>query len=1026
MAPRSLCSLAVVAGAALAAALLAGSAALLAGGAAPAWADDTELLRRSSAKPYLFVLLDNSASMALRIGPGQNPPPGGGYGDDPESRLYQAKSALYTVFRAAGESSEIGIHFGLASFNQDGLRAVGKHWLYHLAADPPWFDTLPYPQGDPDGITQPELLDGVPTGAWVGDVEGDSLSFGPRLDGAGADEMGSCAAPLELGALASLARLRINAFPRPQDATTVLWLAHGGRTYRMAMRPLQPPGGATLPVRFDLEEFAGCSSAGRVAAGVTLTLRSDPGLSEFFMVDLGRPGDRESEDSAGLWQHRDVVSDTSVAGWEGNYDGGDCGSLAGGECASGGVSDLDPHDASCDPRLPAACNLKWDPTLASPFGPALDRGDLLPFDWDDPNAAAFLARLSPDPWPRPHFGAARYFEHSAILGGWAPRWQLVTPATTTQPLLLAEGETPLAAAIRDFRCWYLGAGAPGAGQVAASAAPITAAASRSSAAATTMPGAAGRVFLLLITDGDETAEGTSGAPAADIADLARAGVRTWILNLGDPAACARGGSLYPILEAQRGEGRCIPIGSKTDLLATLDEIKVKMVSASRAFAPAAVPAVRVEASQSIAVLTLRATPPSQADDGSPAPRPGEDSVWDGHLLSFLKDLPTDADGQLDTSRRCTSTDPEGPVRRSCLLWDAGQRMLEQVGTPGSFLGAAPNRRRVFYSRLVDAANGQPLAGALGKGRRLLDPTSDATAPEVRYDLWRGLGIAFHADGAGAAAVDTAAQRLANAVIEKTLSRKHHEFFADPQAATKTVIDNILGDVFHSTPLVVGEPRNTHAYAADTGAELNAPGAECGNRANPDRGYRCFARRHANRRRLLVAGANDGQLHAFDLGIFRATRPVRGAGGRRHRQGGLGLRPAPRAAHHPRAQSGHPAPVGSGWPARRRRRAHRPGARRRAGPRGAGMAHHRGRRPARRRALVLRPGPHAARPLRGARRSRQRAGAAGRHDCQSGLRALVPRGPDDERAATPPAATWSPTPGRCGSSRTRRTTTAGPC
>jgi hypothetical protein len=854
----------------------------------PAWTDDTDLLRLSTAKPYLFIMLDTSASMALKIGPAQDPPPGGGYGDDPESRLYQAKSALYSVFRGANESFEFGIHFGLASYNQDGLEVVNKHWLYYLEQNPPWFNTLPYPQADPDGLTRPEILGGEATGAYVGDVEGDSLSFGPRLNSSSSDVMGSCSAPLPLGAVLSRPRLKVNAFPKPADTTTVLWLSHGNpvRTYRVEMRPLQPLGDATLQVQFDVEQVITCSpfTATNIGGTPTLDMRSDPGLSEFFMVDLGRLGNQNTEDSAGLWDHRDVVSDTiwtcsgtchpfGGKGWEGNYDGGDCGSIPAAQCTSSSVSNIDPYNQSCNPLLPAACNLKWDPTQANIFGPALDRGDVLPFDWDDNNEESFLARLSPDPWPNPNFGAAHYFDHSPTLPGWAPRWQLVSPATTDQPVLLAEGESPLAKVINDFRCWYLGQSGSS-GKCDASAYFNR---GYSEIACTNDDAwACRKIFFILITDGEETVKTQNEDPTGDISDLKSNGVRTWALNLGDPKECNSGGNLHPIIQTQQKEGRCIPVANKTQLLDTLNEIKVQIISASRAFAAAAVPSVQVDVSQSIDVMTLRATPQSQADDGSPAPRPGEDSVWDGHLLSFLKDLPTDDEGKPDTTRQCTLTDPKGAVRRACFLWDSGQRMLDQIGTPGNFLGAAADRRRVFYSRLVDSATGQPLAGVLGPGRRLFNATADGTDAQVRYDLWRGLGVVFSADNPMASpAVDQTAQDLANTAINKTFSLKHHEFFEGEQTSTKTEIDNILGDIFHSNPLVVGDPQNTVAYAANTGTHLNSPGAECGNAANPDRGYRCFADTHKNRRRLLLAGANDGMLHAFDIGVFRASGPFQG-------------------------------------------------------------------------------------------------------------------------------------------------------
>src|SRR5678816_2768723 len=99
--------------------LLVGIFALIAVSTEPAWTDDRQLLRFNTAKPFLFLMLDNSTSMTLKIGAGQNWTPG--YGDSPASRFYQAKAALYTVFENVDD-----INFGFASFNQDHFHANSK------------------------------------------------------------------------------------------------------------------------------------------------------------------------------------------------------------------------------------------------------------------------------------------------------------------------------------------------------------------------------------------------------------------------------------------------------------------------------------------------------------------------------------------------------------------------------------------------------------------------------------------------------------------------------------------------------------------------------------------------------------------------------------------------------------------------------------------------------------------------------------------------------------------------------------
>src|SRR5688572_31381247 len=83
---------------------------VLATGGRPALSDDTDLLRTTSANPFVFFLIDTSGSMSLT--------PDGKWvhanGDDPRSKLYQVKRVLYDVLKEIE-----GVHFGFAALNQD-------------------------------------------------------------------------------------------------------------------------------------------------------------------------------------------------------------------------------------------------------------------------------------------------------------------------------------------------------------------------------------------------------------------------------------------------------------------------------------------------------------------------------------------------------------------------------------------------------------------------------------------------------------------------------------------------------------------------------------------------------------------------------------------------------------------------------------------------------------------------------------------------------------------------------------------
>ena len=110
---------------------------------------------------------------------------------------------------------------------------------------------------------------------------------------------------------------------------------------------------------------------------------------------------------------------------------------------------------------------------------------------------------------------------------------------------------------------------------------------------------------------------------------------------------------------------------------------------------------------------------------------------------------------------------------------------------------------------------------------------------------------------------------ANNVITETLSTRDALVVAPDPADPDVTITYLLGDTFHSTPLVIGTPPNTNFFALDVGSELNVSTATCGG-TDEDHGYRCFSKIHSTRRRVLGVGSNTGMAHFIDTGIFRET------------------------------------------------------------------------------------------------------------------------------------------------------------
>jgi len=75
----------------------------------------------------------------------------------------------------------------------------------------------------------------------------------------------------------------------------------------------------------------------------------------------------------------------------------------------------------------------------------------------------------------------------------------------------------------------------------------------------------------------------------------------------------------------------------------------------------------------------------------------------------------------------------------------------------------------------------------------------------------------------------------------------------PQNPPRPLGYNALGDIYHSQPVVVGPPNN-FMYFSDYGL-------------GPANDYLTYHSKQKYRRRVILAGANDGQLHAFDGGFY---------------------------------------------------------------------------------------------------------------------------------------------------------------
>ncbi|HEV8581518.1 MAG TPA: PilC/PilY family type IV pilus protein [Thermoanaerobaculia bacterium] len=788
--------------------------ALILAGGRPALSDDTDLLRFNTAKPYVFFMLDTSASMTLS--------PAGkwvhGNGDDPRSKLYQAKQVLYQVFQEVDD-----IHFGFAAMNQDHSAAATKHWLYYFTGALPASWPITYPKADPDGPVQYNA-----DGTVVDDVEGDLMTFGSHIDATGI--AGTCASPLKL----STDEEKINRYSKLGASgfgPTVIWISATGKTYRLTVTrpPIKPDASANpslgedgMNVKLDLDEISNCTGpvvAKNFVANIDLRLWTD-----FLMFDedagsVTAPSASHNggvDSVAGFWDYKDVLDSTTCGsghpfsgkGWEGNYDGAVNAPVPGSIAGSINTT-FDPRCSTAG--APATCYNVKATTTFDPLGRPLDRGDLLPLDWRTENKDAFLDRLAPNQADgTPDFRIATYFKDSpdATTG--------VLPLVDSgRSPLFGTGPTPLSKMVVDFRCWYQGEGNKCNEEAYGTGGWEDIAKSRDSEWGCRRP------YLIVISDGGDSCTGEN--PCADTADLnSKSSVRTWVIAYG--ADCSKAGNPLKCM-AQNGKGELLCPQNAKDLKTELLKILGLIREETRAFASAAVPSIQANVDQRVFLTDF--TPINNK------------SVWDGHFDAYLKPVPpvSATDPRPNRNLNCTGAAGE----QGCHLWDAGERILTQTNG----LGSQPDQRRVYYARETDTG---PVAPYIDSRRLLVKPAARSGASDPDKELWEDLMRAFEISFVSGS--DDAARASAAAVIDQTLAVKVATL-TDSLGNTRT-IRYLLGDIFHSNPLVVGSPPNTKYFTDDLHE------------------YRDFFRKHELRRKMAIVGSNDGMLHVFDAGVAKVA------------------------------------------------------------------------------------------------------------------------------------------------------------
>jgi type IV pilus assembly protein PilY1 len=199
--------------------------------------------------------------------------------------------------------------------------------------------------------------------------------------------------------------------------------------------------------------------------------------------------------------------------------------------------------------------------------------------------------------------------------------------------------------------------------------------------------------------------------------------------------------------------------------------------------------------------------------------------WEGHLKLFH----ITADGDiLDANGNCAliSPSPPGECKAGAIsqtappFWDAGEEVPD------------PAARRLFTSvtNVIQSFD----TSAMGV-TQLGDPavaTDDLVlADRATYPVQTA----------------TTAEELADQIVQNVRGCE----FGTGVGSTCVRRPWLLGDIFHSNPLVIGEPRGFI----------------------PEASYFAFQAAHATRDKAVYAGSNDGFLHAFDGGTWNASPPT---------------------------------------------------------------------------------------------------------------------------------------------------------
>lgn len=261
--------------------------------------------------------------------------------------------------------------------------------------------------------------------------------------------------------------------------------------------------------------------------------------------------------------------------------------------------------------------------------------------------------------------------------------------------------------------------------------------------------------------------------------------------------------------AAAGGGLFYASNNAEELAAAITGAVTDIIGKSQSFTAATVPATRTSDGGNIYTSLFE---------------PSDQAFWKGQLKLFQMTSEGDI---LDANGACALLNPTPPgeckggqvAPAAVPFWDAGEEIPD------------PDSRTLYTSfpglgRIPFTPAGISMT-ALGSA---LDPSDDLVLADI--PLYPGSGVGSVVDLKDAIVQNLRGCEMGTGILTISCVRRPW----------------LLGDIFHSNPLVVGRPRSF----------IN------------EGSYRNFAATFATRDNVVYAGANDGFLHAFHAGAWQPT------------------------------------------------------------------------------------------------------------------------------------------------------------